>query len=98
MSRNDIKYAVLEENGGELTVVTEHVPTAKDVAFLDEMGLSDNLQEATTFSAKVPFSFNKILNAKTITVPEDQQMIVFEEVAAYGSGDLILAGDVVITN
>jgi len=42
------------------------------------------------------FSYKKIYNGKTILIPEDQQMIVFENINDEANGDLQIDGELVI--
>lgn len=97
MARNPVKFAALEENGVELTVQTERIPLAKDIAMETNPDLvSDNLQDATTEASKVPFSYNLIKDEKTVNIPDDQQMLVIDDMELVGSGEIIIAGELML--
>jgi hypothetical protein len=51
MTRNDIKYSKLEEDGVEYLGPIEHIPTAQDIAFTDPDFFADNVLDGITESA-----------------------------------------------
>ena len=46
MSRNDIKYSKLEEDGTDYDFPVEHIPDAQDIAFSADLFDADNAKDA----------------------------------------------------
>lgn len=60
----------------------------------DNIGKTVNLE--VNVAATRNFSYNIIASGTTVTIPIDQQMLVYEDLEIQGTGDLIVNGEFVI--
>jgi len=93
MARNNIKYSKLEENGEEFGGPVEHIPSAQDIAFSDPRFVSDNVKEAM-LEITGNFSYKKLVSGKTVVIPTEQQMRVYQEIEI--KGELQVYGDLIV--
>lgn len=77
-------------NGGEVTLTS----TDASVTITPNLSLKTiNLMASTAVDH---FSYSKIVSGQTITIPTNQQMLVYEEEEIEGTGDLIIDGELVV--
>lgn len=92
MARRDIKYSILELDGIELDMPTEHIPDGNDIKF-DVLGwIADNVRDAIIEAKNSGFSFSKRFVRTHVIIPDTDEMIVSDCVEIAPTGSLEING------
>jgi hypothetical protein len=83
----NVKFSILENNGNELGVGTERFAIADDIFYDDNR--TETVKDKLDRSLQ-NFSYKKIVAGESVTIPENQQMIVKGRFTIFAGGELII--------
>ena len=94
------KFLIAEKDGVEFITPTEYVPDASDIVFnpgISQQTLRDKIDNLI-LTGDDNFTYKKIISGQTISVPENQQMLVHQDLFIALGGELVIdcGGEVVI--